>query len=429
VFERFTDQARHAIVRAQVEARRLGDATIDPGHLLLGVVAVDRSIAQLALARLGVTADALREARSASGSASPDGHIPFDAGTKAALECALRESIADRSLTLTTGHLLLGVMGELPSAVRPAAPSVERSPTGAGLSVSTVDGAAVDVEAVRAAVIEEHRAGRSPESAGPVWRDLHLAPGPDRLPWSSVPATVLAILWYAGLSAAILGLTWDEAGPEIFGTVFVASTVIYGLLVALVSRRGTAKHLAKLPVAFDPPPEVVAVLARRGLTGEIRLQSGRAVRDRCYRRGSNAWIVLAPRTMARPRLVGFVLAHEVAHALRNDHGRHRVVGTLAPATLVAGYITLDPWAWLIAFSGVIVFHVADRWWSELACDRFAVRWAGAAALRAWADDHRALLRERQNRGWRRLRRVRNLLKHPPFALRVALYRNRQSPSR
>jgi len=161
----------------------------------------------------------------------------------------------------------------------------------------------------------------------------------------------------------------------------------------------------------------------------VRVQSGRSVRDRCYRRGSQAWIVLAPRTMARPRSAGFVVGHEVAHALRNDHARHRVVGTLAPATLLAGYITLDPRAWLIAFGGVLIFHVADRWWTELACDRFAARWAGAEALRAWADGHRALLRERQNRGWRRLRRVRNLVKHPPLALRVALYRNRQSPSR
>jgi len=436
VFERLTDQARKAVVLAQEEARRLGDRTIDPGHLLLGLVAVDTSVAQLALARLGVTADALRAARPASGPEPPDGHIPFEAGTKAALECALRESIADRSLNLTTGHMLLGVLAQSPAAFGPVAVGAGRTSTGDGQTVTAADGvlarsegaALPELDAVRVVVFEEHASGRSPERAGP-WRDLQLGPAPDRLPWSRIPATVLAVLWYAGLSAAILALTWDEAGPEIFGTAFIAFVLVFGLVVALVARRGTAKHLAKVPVVLDPPPEVVAVLARRRVTGEVRVQSGRSVRDRCYRRGSQAWIVLAPRTMARPRSAGFVVGHEVAHALRNDHARHRVVGTLAPATLLAGYITLDPRAWLIAFGGVLIFHVADRWWAELACDRFAARWAGAEALRAWADGHRALLRERQNRGWRRLRRVRNLVKHPPLALRVALYRNRQSPSR
>jgi hypothetical protein len=444
VFERLTDQAREAVVRAQEEARRLGDGTIDPLHLLLGVLTVDGCIAQLALAGLGVTADAVRATRPPSGPVVSEGHLPFEDDTKAALECALRESITHRSRNLTTGHLLLGVIAHKPTAapapeppavlsqgpiaVRPAVPGVHRAATGVGLTVTTVAGVTVDVAAVRAAVWEEAKSGRGPESTGPIWSDLDLGPAPDRLPRSGVLATVVTILCFALLSAAVLGLTWDEAGPEIFGTGFVGAAVLFGLPAALAARRVTAKHVSRLPLALDPPPEVVAVLASRGLTAEIRVASGRFIRDRCYRRGSTAWIVLSPRTLARPRSAGFVMAHEVAHLLRNDHARYRVVATLALAVVMGSYLTLDLRAWLIGFGGVLGLQLVSRWRTELDCDAFAARWTSAEALRAWADDHRALLREPQNRRGRRRRRVRNFMTHPPLALRVALRRDRQSAS-
>ena len=39
MFERFTDRARHAVVAAQEEARRLGHTYIGTEHLLLGLLA------------------------------------------------------------------------------------------------------------------------------------------------------------------------------------------------------------------------------------------------------------------------------------------------------------------------------------------------------------------------------------------------------
>ena len=41
MFERFTDDARHMVVRAQQDARRLGHNYIGCEHLLLAVAAAD----------------------------------------------------------------------------------------------------------------------------------------------------------------------------------------------------------------------------------------------------------------------------------------------------------------------------------------------------------------------------------------------------
>jgi hypothetical protein len=422
VFELFTDEAHQAIKRAAQEARRLGARMVDPGHLLLGLVTVNNSVAQLAMARLGVTAEALRASSPKSVSDGSEGSIPFRAETKAALECALREAVALGNRSLTTGHLLLGVAHGVRIVDRTAADD-ERASADIGMT-----GSGTDVDAVRAAVLQEHANGSSPEIGGrpltTAWSDLQMGPAPRRIPGrrSGIVATVAAIGWYAVLCAAIVDLTWDEIGPETFAAALVVFAGALGLTVALQRRRLLAKQLAKSPVALDPPEAVADVLARRGLTAKILVTPGPAVQDRCYRRGSTAWIMLAPRTVAAPQRLGFVVAHEVAHLLRDDHVRRRVRSVLGAALVLSAYLTLDPRAWLIAFGGVIGVELAIRWRTELACDAVAVRWVGPAALRAWADDHCALLRELPNRGVRRrLRRVRNLFTHPPLALRKAVH--------
>ena len=401
MFELYTDEAHKAIRKAVQEARRVGASSVDPGHLLLGLVSVDNSVAQLAMARLGVTAEAVRATRAASVAEPAEGSVPFRAETKAALESALREAIALGNRILTTGHLLLGV----------AYGGVEPAPT----------------DAMRAAVLREHADGSSPEIGGrPLvtnWSDLSLGPAPQEIPArrSWLMAAMMAIGWYAVVFVAIIGLTWDEMGPETVGAAFVACAGILGLAGALYPRR-VARQLTKARVALDPPAEVAEVLARRGLTAQIRVSRGRGVWNGCIRRGSTAWILLTPDTLANPRRVGFVIAHEVAHLLRNDHARRRLDTPLGAALMLSAYVTFDPRAWLIGFGGVIVFQVATRWRSELASDAFAVRWVGVAALRAWANDHLALLRRAPNRGWRRrLRRARNYLTHPPMALRKAVH--------
>jgi len=60
MFERFTDQSRRAVVLAQEEARRLGHNYIGTGHLLLGLISQDDSVAVQVLGGLGTDLEQLR---------------------------------------------------------------------------------------------------------------------------------------------------------------------------------------------------------------------------------------------------------------------------------------------------------------------------------------------------------------------------------
>ncbi|GAB2452807.1 Clp protease N-terminal domain-containing protein [Xylanimonas ulmi] len=155
MFERFTKDAREAVVDAQVVARSTHSRTIDARHVLVALVepgagpacdaldAVGLDAAALAralrdelggagldgeaLAAIGVDLDAVRRATDATfGEGSLDGggllrrdrkHIPFTADAKKALELALREAIRLGSAGIDGGHLLLGILrGGSPAA-------------------------------------------------------------------------------------------------------------------------------------------------------------------------------------------------------------------------------------------------------------------------------------------------------------------------
>ena len=59
MFERFTDHARHIVVRAQEEARALGHDYIGSEHILLGVIREKGAATQI-LVRLGADLDRAR---------------------------------------------------------------------------------------------------------------------------------------------------------------------------------------------------------------------------------------------------------------------------------------------------------------------------------------------------------------------------------
>src|ERR1700749_1727994 len=61
MFERFTEDARSAVVRAQTEARSLGHGWIGTEHLLLAVLADEASGVTAALRTLGLDAARVRE--------------------------------------------------------------------------------------------------------------------------------------------------------------------------------------------------------------------------------------------------------------------------------------------------------------------------------------------------------------------------------
>jgi ATP-dependent Clp protease ATP-binding subunit ClpC len=114
LFTRFTPRARQAIVAAQAQARELGHADIDTGHLLLGVLLQEDAPVVQCLRALGVTFESTRAAveRRPRDDAEQAGQIPFQPGAKQALEIALRESLKLGVRGIGCEHVALGIAGE-----------------------------------------------------------------------------------------------------------------------------------------------------------------------------------------------------------------------------------------------------------------------------------------------------------------------------
>jgi ATP-dependent Clp protease ATP-binding subunit ClpA len=154
MFERFTKDAREAVVLAQEEAAALHHGWIGTEHVLLGVLRAGGDGARLlagfgvdaagvrddvvrivgrgeddidrdALATLGIDFDAVRErverafgpgALSRGGRCRRGGaigpHVPFSPGAKKALELTLREAISLGQRDLRAEHLVLGLLRE-----------------------------------------------------------------------------------------------------------------------------------------------------------------------------------------------------------------------------------------------------------------------------------------------------------------------------
>ncbi|HEX9089553.1 MAG TPA: Clp protease N-terminal domain-containing protein [Arthrobacter sp.] len=103
MFERFTADARQAVVLAQEEARALSHNYVGTEHLLLALTR-DSGIAGRALTGLDVTRDAVREQVMTiigPGFNAPMGHIPFTPDAKKVLELAF-------IMALNIGHNYIG---------------------------------------------------------------------------------------------------------------------------------------------------------------------------------------------------------------------------------------------------------------------------------------------------------------------------------
>jgi predicted enzyme related to lactoylglutathione lyase len=115
MFERFTDEARRAVVLAQEEARRLNHNYIGTEHILLGLLRVPDGVAARVLGGLGITADAARgevEQMIGRGATPPGGHIPFTPRAKKILELSLREALHRADDYIGAEHLLIAVVRE-----------------------------------------------------------------------------------------------------------------------------------------------------------------------------------------------------------------------------------------------------------------------------------------------------------------------------
>ena len=154
-FQRFTRNARAAVVLAQEETRELNDRETGSQHLLLGILQASGEDLSAVLNGYGLTAEAVRGrlAETSDGDRSfdedadalqaigidlravrdsiartfgadafdnallrsgrrrrPRGHIPFSRGAKKVLELALREALAHKDNEIRCEHLLLGVL-------------------------------------------------------------------------------------------------------------------------------------------------------------------------------------------------------------------------------------------------------------------------------------------------------------------------------
>jgi ATP-dependent Clp protease ATP-binding subunit ClpA len=115
MFERFTRQARHVVVVAQEEARRLNHNYIGTEHILLGLLGERGGIACRVLESFGMTLDGVRQEVTGlvgAGKKTPAGHIPFTPRAKKTLEYSLREALQLHHNFIGTEHILLGVIRE-----------------------------------------------------------------------------------------------------------------------------------------------------------------------------------------------------------------------------------------------------------------------------------------------------------------------------
>jgi ATP-dependent Clp protease ATP-binding subunit ClpA len=172
VFERFTRDARVAVVLAQEDARELCDPEIGPQHLLLGVLQAAEPNLSTVLSGCGLTADAMRTRLAAERPAADEsfdddadalrsigidlravrdavartfgadafdtafrnsgrrrrrqGHIRFTRAAKKALELALREALVHKASEIRSEHVVLGILrGGDPVAVEAIAEHVD----------------------------------------------------------------------------------------------------------------------------------------------------------------------------------------------------------------------------------------------------------------------------------------------------------------
>jgi ATP-dependent Clp protease ATP-binding subunit ClpA len=115
MFERFSGNARQAVVLAQEECRNLNHGWIGTEHLLLGLMAVPDSAAGKALRRLGLDRETVRgdvEQAVGRGERPPSGHVPFTPRSKKVLELSLREALKLKHNYIGSGHILLAIVRE-----------------------------------------------------------------------------------------------------------------------------------------------------------------------------------------------------------------------------------------------------------------------------------------------------------------------------
>ena len=113
MFERYTEGARRSLFFARFEASRLGSLSIEPEHLLLGLI---RQPQDASLVRLQLPLDAIRQAienqTALREKVDASVEIPFGGQLRRLFERAAAEADRIGQHDIHSGHLLLGILRE-----------------------------------------------------------------------------------------------------------------------------------------------------------------------------------------------------------------------------------------------------------------------------------------------------------------------------
>jgi ATP-dependent Clp protease ATP-binding subunit ClpA len=252
MFERFTNKARHVVVLAQEEARRLGHNYIGTEHVLLGLLGETDGYAFRVLESFGMSLAGGREEVKAivgSGSTAPSGHIPFTPRAKKTLELALREALQLHHNYIGTEHILLGVIRE-----------------GEGIGAQVIRQHA-DLQEIRTAVLDLLPAAAAQAQAGRARRWLRRRSAGDPLA-ANDPAEQTELRTTPAADTSL-----SEAA-RLAGSDPVGS---HHLLLAALSDPDTAaaRALAALGVDLDQAREVLRSADVTGTSDEPPEEAGR----------------------------------------------------------------------------------------------------------------------------------------------------------
>jgi ATP-dependent Clp protease ATP-binding subunit ClpC len=118
MFERYTESARRVLYFARYEASELSHTSIEPVHLLLGVLRASEGVTGKLLAPSNVSYEAVRGAVDAGPGEKPPTsvEIPFSRGSKHVLDYTAQEADRLGHSYIGTEHLLLGLLRQEQSA-------------------------------------------------------------------------------------------------------------------------------------------------------------------------------------------------------------------------------------------------------------------------------------------------------------------------
>ena len=253
MFERFTAKARHVVVLAQEEARRLNHNYIGTEHVLLGLLGERDGIACRVLESFGMSLEGARQEVMdlvGAGKKTPRGHIPFTPRAKKTLELSLREALQLQHDFIGTEHILLGLIRE-----------------GDGVAAQIMRNHA-DLLAIRTAVLDLCPAGKA--KTGHVLRWLRRGSGyigdPDTAPDQPAEQTALTATPAAD---ATLSEAARLAGAQPVGS--------HHLLLATLADTDSAaaRALAALGVDLDQAKEALRGMDVTGTSDEQPEDAGR----------------------------------------------------------------------------------------------------------------------------------------------------------